>query len=180
MTILFFWIKTFSVQTWPVGPGIDLTPKVYLSTVLLSKAFYSLFLSLIYFSHTVSHWSGYLQFHHGYPAFIWHLAFYQENMALNVLHKLAIKSLTLVRSKQSSNLNRLYPPTCEHASKTVHNKLICCLFSFYLVYIIYLLARISVVFHLETNAPQIYILSQECMTVSRRQLKLCGYVIMFS
>lgn len=25
----FFWIKTFIVQTWPVGPGIDLTCMVF-------------------------------------------------------------------------------------------------------------------------------------------------------
>lgn len=47
---MFCGLDTPSVQTWPVGPGVNLTPVVYLSTVLLSKAFYSLFLTVAYFS----------------------------------------------------------------------------------------------------------------------------------
>lgn len=46
---MFCELDTPSVQTWPVGTGVNLTPVVYLSTVLLSKAFYSLFLSHIFF-----------------------------------------------------------------------------------------------------------------------------------
>lgn len=74
---MFCGLDTPSVQTWPVGPGVNLTPVVYLSTVLLSKAFYSLFLTVAYFSQS-----------HIFSTSLGYLEFCQENtMVLEVIHK---------------------------------------------------------------------------------------------